>query len=84
MFEPKEVNLNEKALANLLEALYKSSRENGTDLEVLGLMLAVSVKGYRRSLGDEQAAMLFYSVADDLATGMQNDGESDSDIGDEQ
>jgi hypothetical protein len=84
MFEPKEVNLDAKALSHLLEALYKSSQRNGTDLEVLGLMLAVIIKGYHASLGAEQAAMLFYSVADELATANEHDGESDSDFGDKQ
>ena len=85
MFEPKIVNLNAKALASLLEALYRSSHERGTDLEVLSLMLSVAVKGYKKTLGEDQAAMLFYSIADELATtGIQHDGERDNDFGDEQ
>ena len=76
------MNLTGPALASLLDSLYKRSRDTGTDLEVLGIMLAVAVRGYKKSLGEDQAAMLFYTVADELATGMQHDGESDS--GDEQ
>jgi hypothetical protein len=84
MFKPKEMNLSPQVLTSILDSIYKNSRERGTDLEVLAIMVASATKGYKQSLGTEQAAMLFYHLADQLATDTLDNGESDSDIGDEQ
>ena len=84
MFKPKEMNLSPQVLTSILDSIYKNSRERGTDLAVLAIMVASAVKGYKQSLGTEQAAMLFYHLADQLATDTLDNGESDSDIGDEQ
>jgi len=78
------MNLSPQVLTSILDSIYKSSRERGTDLEVLAIMVASAAKGYKQSLGTEQAAMLFYHLADQLATDTLDNGESDSDIGDEQ
>ena len=78
------MNLSPQVLTSILDSIYKNSRERGTDLEVLAIMVASAAKGYKQSLGTEQAAMLFYHLADQLATDALDNGESDSDIGDEQ
>lgn len=78
------MNLTPQVLTSILDSIYKNSRERGTDLEVLAIMVASATKGYKQSLGTEQAAMLFYHLADQLATDALDNGESDSDIGDEQ
>lgn len=78
------MNLSPQVLTSILYSIYKNSRERGTDLEVLSIMLASAARGYKQSLGTEQAAMMFYHVADQLATDTLDNGENDSDIGDEQ
>lgn len=65
------------ALVRMLHRIVHSSRDRGNDLEVLGGILAVAVKGYRHALGYEQAAMLFYGVADDLAVNNIQDDEGE-------
>jgi len=52
------------------------------ELELLAAMTAVITKGYVTSLGSDQAAMIFYSIADGLATDTLDDDEGDDD-GDE-
>jgi hypothetical protein len=67
------------ALVRMLHRVVHVSRHRGTDLEVLGGILAVAVKGYRQAIGHEQAAMLFYGVADDLAVNNIQDDEGEQD-----
>ncbi len=71
------------ALVKMLHRVVNVSREQGSELEVLGGILAVAVKGYRKALGPEQSAMLFYSIADDLATNDINDDWNEDHAGDQ-
>ena len=69
-------------IAGFLYEILKKARESDAELDVLAAILAVTVQGYTKSLGREQAAMMFYSIADDLAiddegSDNQNDGHED-------
>lgn len=70
-------------LMGWLHKLLESARTQGQDLEVLAAMAAVVTKGYVKSLGSDQAAMIFYSIADGLATDTLDDDKGDEDDGDE-
>jgi len=72
MFDPKEVNnpldVNPIVLMGWLHKIVRHARDTrGNDLEILAGILAVAMKGYVKSLGHEQAAMMFYGIGDDLA-----------------
>ena len=69
MFDPKEVTsrFSPEALAGFLHEVVVKARKEGTSLEVLSAILAVVIDGYSKTMGPNEAAMLFYSVADDLA-----------------
>jgi hypothetical protein len=86
VFESKEMNngsgVSSIALVKMLHRIVDTARKNGNELEILGGILAVAVKGYRKTMGEQQSAMLFYSIADDLATSEIHDEWDDSD-GDE-
>jgi len=83
MFDSKEVNyITSTMLMGWLHKLLESSRMEDRELELLAAMTAVITKGYVTSLGSDQAAMIFYSIADGLATDTLDDDEGDDD-GDE-
>jgi hypothetical protein len=64
-------------LAGFLHELIEKARRDASELDMLGAILAVTLRHYVKSLGREQAAMMFYSVADELAIndeGSEDDG----------
>ena len=72
--------MNEVSTTTLMIWLHKlveSAHNQGRELEVLAALAAVVTKGYVKSLGTDQAAMIFYNIADSLATDTLNDDDED-------
>ena len=72
--------MNEVSTTTLMIWLHKlveSAHNQGRELEVLAALAAVVTKGYVKSLGTDQAAMIFYNIADSLATDTLNDDEDE-------
>lgn len=77
--ESKELSdLKATVLAGWLHEIVETSRKSDRDLEMLSVILAVAIKGYTKSLGEEEAAMLFYGVADELAVSNIGNDEGES------
>jgi len=83
MLDPKKVipRFSPEALAGFLHEVLIKARREGNSLEVLSAILAVVVDGYSKTMGSNEAAMLFYSIADDLVSLDIHNDEGDIDDG---